>query len=155
MKKWVLSNCAILGKDLSGGEITSLSWDCFMFCLDRFKPDGPIDLPRHFHQYTKYYLLMKASGIRKEQKDIVSLDEVDFRSIETEPSCHPMFDLMNFRGSLPDDYQLLLDDVLSTLVTRRASTVSKEVGKGTIKRHRYLEAKKILSFVVKFFLASR
>lgn len=154
MKRWILSNCTIFGRDITAEEVTSLSWDCFVFCLERFKPDGPIDFPKHFYQYTKFCLMMHASSIRKRERQLLPLEETDCSNMTESSLLYPFFDLINFRTSLPEEYQSLLDEVMTSIVTSKKHSIADELGKGTVKRHRYLEAKKILAFVVKFFISS-
>src|SRR3990172_1770098 len=62
MTKWVKTILSKRNNYLEEGEITSISWDCFQFCLKHFKPDMAIPLPNHFYAYSKFYISMHYSG---------------------------------------------------------------------------------------------
>lgn len=52
---WIKSVLKKLGKWETEGEILSLSWDIFEFCLKDYKPET-FDIAGHFYTWTGYYL---------------------------------------------------------------------------------------------------
>jgi hypothetical protein len=111
---WVKSILTKWGKTESSTEKISMSWDAFMFCIDRYKEGYP--LAKHFHEYTKYYLLIKYA---KEARVTLPLEELKETLLLVETPENVLFDrlltLQQFRDVIPDKYKIVWDDACQSL----------------------------------------
>jgi hypothetical protein len=150
MKKYILIWIKSVLKDknfYSKEELTSLSWDCFLFCLKYYNFKQNIPLPNHFHSYTKYFLL---TTFKKNKLE--SCHEYFKEGLTYEPSVFEhLDDLKKFKESLPNEYKCVFDDALMSM---------SDSNKNKMKRHdstklthtQYNESKKIMKMTIHYLL---
>lgn len=121
---WMKSILAKWGKSEYPEELLSMSWDAFMFCLKYYKQGYP--LAKHFHEYTKYHLLIKYA---KEEKVSLPLEELKETLSLVETPQNIMFEklltLRQFRDVIPERYKIVWDDAtlsLSSKISDRVKT---------------------------------
>lgn len=96
-------------------ELLSMSWDVFMFCTSYYK-DTKYTIPKHFYEYTRYFLLnyyAKKESVflpMSELKEILQLVE----SPENEVF-EKLLALQQLKDALPSKYQVVFDDALQSL----------------------------------------
>jgi len=82
--KWVKSIMRKWNRYEEETELISLSWDIFLFCLGHYKEVAygiKGSIPKHFYEYTRYFLLMhyaKQQSVRvplEELKEVLELVE--------------------------------------------------------------------------------
>ena len=111
---WIKSILSKWGKSELPEEVLSMSWDAFMFCIDYYKEGYP--LAKHFHEYTKYHLLIKYAKAERVQLPLEELKET--LSLFDTPE-NVLFDrlltLRQFRDVLPDKHKIVWDDATQSL----------------------------------------
>lgn len=105
-------------------EIRSLSWDVFLFCLKHYKPEKEITVPRHFYNYTKYFLLNKYATEGRvrlsldELKDTIGLvrttQNIAFENVLT---------IMQIRDNIPEKYKVVFDDAIQSCMPGNRNAV--------------------------------
>lgn len=128
-------------------ELTSLSWDCFLFCLKYYDFNKDIPLPNHFHSYTKYFLLTTFKKNKLESSYEYITEELTY-----DPSVFEhLDDLKKYKESLPEEYKHVFDDALMSM---------SDSNKDKVKRHdstklthtQYNESKKIMKITIHYLL---
>lgn len=124
MKKW--------NRFEEEGELLSLSWDIYIFCLDHYIPEKLTPVPKFFFEYTRYFLLMYYA---KQQSIRVPLEELqEVLELIEEPeniAFGMLLRLYEFREVIPDDCKIVWDDAylsLSNSGRNRERFKSKGVG---------------------------
>ena len=143
--KWIMSIYRDWGMFKQKGEVVSLSWEVFEYCLERYTDDYPI--PLHFYTYSRYYLLTKLKG----QDGPVLKGYMDglpewLKTCETTRgwcAVDKVLDLESFRGIIPEEYYSIFDDALHSLhpakQMRRTGVKPSGIHKGE-----YYRVKKVL-----------
>ncbi len=127
-------------------EIKALSWDCFLFCLNYYKPEKSIPLLNHFFAYTKFFLLIK------EKEKISSKSSVSPSKGEYDLSVFEVLDdLKNFKESLPEEYKPIFDDTLMSMSKANKDRV-RRLKETSVKYYQYRESKKIFRLIIDFLL---
>jgi hypothetical protein len=151
MKRWIISVAAKKGAYIEDDEATSLSWDCFLFCLSHFKPLKSIQIPSHFYSYTKFYLLTK-SYIGKEEAGNISIDNISSTHGDNAfAAYHHIEELKAFRTMLDENHLTTFDDALMSMVTSNKDRV-RRLGESSLNYVRYHEAKGIFKIVIDFLI---
>lgn len=154
-KAWVRAILSKYSRYESDEEILSLSWNCFLFSLDRFDMGKIIRFPQHFCTYSEYYL---RNEYKKEAKDqeIIIVDEHAVNVLKNSSACEqPVGEeargllkaLSDFHESLPDEYKVVFEDALSSINGDPKSKL-RRIEKSKLPRHRYNEAKRVFTFFV-------
>jgi len=163
--RWIKS---ILSEWKQGEDISVLkcmSWDAFLFCLDRWNPKGKQSLPAHCYRYTRYWMQNHYSDQRRdllrrgklaghiEQAGKAMIDESitpgGNNGWDDSAVCK-IVDLKTFRKCLPDAYQMIFDDALHSLhphTWQRRTNAPKGVC-----HSEYYGAKRVMKCVVRFLL---
>uniref|UniRef100_A0A6M3M906 Uncharacterized protein n=1 Tax=viral metagenome TaxID=1070528 RepID=A0A6M3M906_9ZZZZ len=107
----------------------SLSWDAFLFCLERY--DNPAyDLYSHFNIYTRYFLLLSYMSEKNKLETERYLEDVKmtFRDGVLTTGSEGAYDIVdrllelkNFRNKLPDKYHKIFDNTILGIHPRIAS----------------------------------
>lgn len=126
-------------------ELISHSWDCFLFCLERYKKELKIPIPNHFHSYTKFYLLSTYSKTPAAPEDDLQHNSHDFAIFEG------LDELKKFRDILPQEYQIVFDDSLMSMTKNNRDRVRRHK-ESYLQYYQYREAKKIMKIVIDFLL---
>jgi len=155
MMRWIP---AILSKKsiyIQPDEILSLSWDCFEFCLARYKLDQSVPLPNHFHAYTRFYLM--STFVRKnkeinvnsgnEENPIETISET-FSEGDLEAIFH-LDELKQFHACLPSDYKIIFEDAILSMSGQMKDRVRRKEG---MPFGQYTEAKKVFKYVIDYLL---
>jgi len=115
MTIWVKSILKKWGRYEESGDILSISWDAFSFCFDRYN-NFEVPIPKFFHDFTRYFLLIKYA---KEDKVHIHIDELKetLRLIpyDTNIQFDNLITLMQFREVLPEEHQIVWDDAAYSL----------------------------------------
>jgi len=118
MLLWVKSILNKWGKWEEEGELLSISWDAFYFSLESYKEGNPL-IPSHFHNYTRYFLLMKYA---KEERVHIQLEELKDTLMLVYSPENVAFDklltLHQFRDVIPDKYKVIWDDATQSLSSK-------------------------------------
>lgn len=88
-------------------KLISLSWDAFMFCLERYN-DEKYDVYGHFNTYTRYFLLLHYDKEDGSQDEVYLEDVKDFVMPKTnnpEEALTKLIELKSFRDSLVQEHQ--------------------------------------------------
>jgi len=151
--KWIMSIYKDWGIYKQKGEVVSLSWEVFEYCLERYTDDYPI--PLHFYTYSRYYLLAKLKGadeniLRTHIKDLPDWAPF-FTACGWSAAMDKILDLESFRGIIPEEYHSIFDDALHSLhpakQMRRTGVKPSGLHKGE-----YYRVKKVLKKVIKLLL---
>lgn len=157
MERWVSSILLKMGRYEDRTIIRSLSWDCYVYCLNKYKQRRKsISIPGHFYTYSKYYI-MNESVAEQERPMHHSLSETGVWGAVSRVSCPPsnldakktLHILGELRSSLPDSYQIVFDDALMSINAgfRKRPHRVKESG---LSYYSYHEAKRLFGFVILF-----
>lgn len=147
--KWMSS--IIRGKDfLSQQELLSLSWDCFLFCLQYYKLGRNIPIPNHFYATTKFFLLSIYHKKMMSEKNKQSMEDVEVEEFDLSVF-DSLDDLKSFKENLPEEYKLVFDDALMSMSGCRRSGV-RRLKESPLSYYQYCEAKKIMKVIISFLL---
>jgi|SRR3990167_7190306 len=150
MSKWIQSVLAQKKVFLGKEELLSMNYECFEFCLDRFKPDGEIPLPNHFYAYTKFFL--NTNYIATNNGGIIRMDLADREIGESIDLAYEYIDeLKEFRKSLPKEYYSVYDDAIMSLVDSRQNRL-RRLDETPLTYQKYCESKKIFKIVIDYLL---
>lgn len=154
MFKWI---CSILSKRkvfISQTELTSLSWDCFMYCLDRYKFHKKITVASHFYTYTRFYLLKNTVGHTENPNEVQQEPEI----LEELISCsnqdvlyEQLGDIKTFRGLLDKEHQSVFDEAMMSMVPGTSNQTTQH-SLSTMNTRRYKESKRIFKIVIDYLL---
>lgn len=150
MEKWISSILANMGKYESREVILSLSWDCFLFCLDRCKKMY-IPLPKHFFTYSVYHLkntLFKEVPPSHSPLEIINEDTLPSINEFNYPQFHFLQVLGHIRSQLPHSYKVVFEDALLSIGGNPKSK-SKRVNKSGLSTHFYTVSKRSFTFIIK------
>ena len=152
MKKWISAIMAKKGLFLPKEEILSRSWDCFEFCLRKFKPHNKeIAVPNHFYSYSEFYLRTYFG----KKSNINQFTEIQFDKID--PDFHPekiytqLDHLKSFRDLLDAEHAFVFDDALMSMVPSNQGRQYR-IEESSLSPIRYQESKKIFKIVIDFLL---
>jgi len=153
--RWIKHLLQKRGKNVNEGEIISLSWDCFMRGFRYYKPHTEDIIPfyKHFYTYARFHLL---DVWRKQQIEDSYIDyDVAIEDIADESDGVVLSDALNFiqrfRDFLPEQYKIVLEDALLSLVPA-TQFHQRRVNEITLSKQKYDEAKRVFSFLVTFIL---
>jgi len=149
--KWVSSILAKRGVYLEKSEMLSKSWDCFLFCLEHFKPHKKnISVPNHFYSYTFFYLKIQKT---EKKNDVLNQQQSEKNWIDSNFDIiySVMDELRNFRNNLDDNYSSIFDDALMSLIPYKKDRQYR-IKKSNISLIRYQESKKIFKIVIDYLL---
>lgn len=149
MTKWVKTILSKRNNYLEEEEITSIGWDCFQFCLKHFKPDSIIPLPNHFYAYSKFYIAM--NYLSKNNKIILVDLTNEMTNGQVDLAYEHLDELREFQKSLPDEYQVVFDDALMSMVDCRKDRL-RRLDESPITYYRYSESKKIFKIIIDYLL---
>ena len=156
MKIWI-SN--ILAKNEiypSNEELLSLSWECFMFCFERFDFEKEVPIPNHFYSYTKFFLMpysphnkdyiFRFNGDGDDIHNIITTDHKDLDIYYSH-----LDEIKSFRSILNNDYKMVFDDAFMSMAP--SNTDRKDRMKECPLPHlRYRESKRIFKLIIDFLL---
>lgn len=94
--------------------ILSLSWDAFMFCLDRYT-DEKYSVYGHFNTYCRYFLLLHYGESDKLSREVYLEDVKDvisFRTDDPTDALGKLLELKKFRNGLVQEHQRRIFDHL-------------------------------------------
>lgn len=95
--------------------ILSLSWDAFLFCLERYDNEK-YDVFGHFNTYTRYFLLLHYAESDKAPRDVYLEDvrETILPGASDDPTdaIHKLLELKRFRDALVQAHQRRIFDHL-------------------------------------------
>lgn len=138
-------------------EILSMSWDVFLYCLNRYK-EG-YSLPAHLYIYSEFYLI---SYFHTENKNKIAYIEECGEKVTDRASDHvrnlinEYISLKQFHAlvekNLGDDYARIFEDAMMSMTTARSPRISRQK-ELKIKYARYIEAKKVFRQIIIFLLA--
>ena len=117
MQMWVKSVLKKWGRYEEPGEVLSISFDAFLFCLDRYLISKENSLPKFFYDATRYFLLMKYAKSNKvllpieELKEILKLENDSLNNMFND-----MLTISQFRESLTrEEEKIVWDDACMSL----------------------------------------
>jgi hypothetical protein len=156
MSKWISS---IVSKRkyyyMSPEEILSKSWECFEFCLKHFKPKMNIPLPNHFYSYTKFLLATLSLEMRRKQQEEETnkiISEIQNPDRDDLSLLYGQLDeLQQFRNFLPEEYVLVFDDTVMSLVPYSGNRI-RRIDKTSLSYTKYHAIKKVFKVVVEYLL---
>lgn len=150
MVKWVSAILAKKSIYATEEEILSFSWDCFEFCLRRYKVNKPISVPGHFYSYTRFYLLKnvvyKEEGLEESNANI---DSVEISPLNT--IYEGLEELRSFRSILDPEYAMVFDDAIMSMHTKSKDKQYRQK-ESTLKQSKYKESKKLFKIMIDFLL---
>ena len=115
MIRWIKSILKRWGKYETEEELLSISWDAFMYCLGKYS-DYNVPIAWYFHNFTRYFLLMKYG---KQDRVLINAEELQETLGLVQIPENILFDrlltLNQFRDVLPEKYQLVWDDATQSL----------------------------------------
>ena len=96
--------------------IISLSWDSFLFCIDRYV-DEKYDVYGHFNMYTRYFLLLYYAEVDK-PSDVLYLEDIKevvlpqsmYSEDERINALDKLLELKKFRDSIVQKHQQMVFD---------------------------------------------
>lgn len=151
MLKWLYEILLKKGIYLSKQDMTTSSWECFVFCLDNYKCDGNIPIPNHFYKYSNYFT---SKTIIKENKKYEStnneLNNIP-SSIKHNELVENIMEIKEFRNTLPENYMLVFDDALMSLNPHTGDRLNR-MSESKLPQQRYQESKKVFKWFINFLL---
>jgi len=156
MVNWIKGRFKKWGIYREEDEILSLSWDAFLFCLEKYDEEKNYDLYRYFNDFVRYFLLLH----RAEEKDKLEPEYMeDLKGLFTEDlfikgdyeASDILTRLKNFRDLLPDKYRKIFDNTLLGVHPKLASgssSVSKE-NRGELSYYKYYGLKEAFKIVIR------
>ncbi len=148
MNKWIQSVLSQKKVFLSKEELLSVNYECFEFCLNRFKPNAEIPLPNHFYAYTKFFLAMNCG----QHNEIVCVNLADKEIGESLDLAYEHIDeLREFRKTLPNEYWSVYDDAIMSLVDSRQNRL-RRLDESPLTYQKYCESKRIFKLVIDYLL---
>ena len=152
--RWVKDILGKWGKCESEGGLLRLSWECFYFCLERYKVGSSISLPKYFYNFSRYYLL----GLYA-RREVVTLPLEELKEVlhlvpENPPNAllENILTLRQFQEQLPEEYVPVFEDALMSLAPAPKQRVwhwRKGMG---VTRQTYCELKKAYKNVILWIL---
>lgn len=138
-------------------EILSMSWDVFIYCLERYK-EG-YRLPAHIHIYSEFYLIShfhsenrnRMTYVEEFEKEPPNMSSDHVRNLISEYLSLRQFYLL-VEKNLGDDYAKIFQDALCSMTPACFHRVNREKEIG-VNHYRYVEAKKVFRQVIIFLLA--
>jgi len=116
MISWVSSILKKWGKYESKEEIISLSWECFLYCFNKFDFRKNVPIPHYFYQFTRYYLLNKYAKEEKVTLPLNELKEILASSDSVEDIAYEkLLTLMQFQNTIPEEYLCVWQDALQSV----------------------------------------
>ena len=117
MQMWVKSILKKWGKYEEKEEVISISFDAFLFCLERYNISKENSLPKFFFEATRYFLLMKYGKSDKVRLPVEELQEIlrlENNSINN--TFDDLLTLTQFRDSLTKETEKVVwDDACMSL----------------------------------------
>ena len=111
MQIWIKSILGKWGIHRSSEEILSLSWDAFMFCLDKYSILKNTPVPIYFYSFTRYFLLIhfaKEQGITVPLEELV--DTLGLVNSDENIMFGRLLRMHQVRSCLPEEHQFVWDD---------------------------------------------
>jgi len=148
--KWIKTILKKWGKREEENEILSISWDTFIFCIEKYN-NFDVHLPLYFYNFTRYFLLIKYA---KKDRVFLSIDELkETLGIVDNPQNMGFEKLLTwyqFRNVIPDKYKIVWDDATQSLSDcRRERKRTKYCG---IDNNLYCKLKEIYIPMIKLIL---
>jgi len=120
MKNWIKGHLSKWKKYEEETMILSMSWDAFLFCLERY--DNPAyDLYSHFNIYTRYFLLLSYISEKSKKETERYLEETKIAFYDglltvgsegTYDIVDRLSELKSFRDKLPIKYHKIFDNTV-------------------------------------------
>lgn len=113
--KWIKSILKRWGRREEEKEILSISWDAFVFCIEKYN-NFNVPLPKYFFDFTRYFLLIKYA---KKDRVFIPIDELkETLGLVDNPQNMGFEKLLTwyqFRNVIPDRYKIIWDDATQSL----------------------------------------
>lgn len=138
---------------MSYPERLSVSWDCFLFCFDKYNPDKNIPILKHSYTYTKFFFLSWFAKESKTNNNFNAEEECD-KNKENDPSIFydQIDELRQFRDTLGGQgYKQIFDDALLSMAGRPENKVG-YVQTTAYHKYKYQEAKKAFKLIIDYLL---
>jgi len=116
MQIWIKSILGKWGIHRSPEEILSLSWDAFMFCLDKYDIPKNTPIPIYFYSFTRYFLLIhfaKEQGVTVPLEELV--DTLELVNSDENIMFGRLLRMHQIRCCLPGEHQFVWDDAYRSL----------------------------------------
>jgi hypothetical protein len=126
------------------------TWECFLFCIDRYDPSRGINILGHLHAYTKFFVMAEASKNAKHDA-CITIDGCVIATDGDTGIADVLGDLGRFRACLPEEYKPVWDDAVMSMVGCHRDRTRK-VGNTTLNYNQYCEGKRLLKIMVDFLL---
>ena len=158
MQMWIKNILKRWGRYEIKEEIISISFDAFLFCLERYSIEKESSLSKFFYDATRYFLLMKYAKKDKVRLPAEELHEI--LKIDNTP-INNVFDnlltIAEFRDCLTNDKEKLVwDDAFMSLCDRtsdKTRTIVKNSRYGTgIEDSAYRKLKKVFISQIKLIM---
>jgi len=153
MMKWISSILADKKTFLPKQEIISYSWDCFCYCLEKYKVEIGIPIPNHFYTYCKYYLMEHLHD--NDIKEITTESTMVGQELITPDSWFEVYsmkkEMKTFYDLLPSEYQEIFNDAWLSMSPRRSTRV-RRANELHIPYYKYDTAKQVFKMVIKYIL---
>lgn len=153
LDRWLKNHLSYRKIYMSDEERLSLGWECFMFCLEKYDPDGGIPLPNHFFNYTKFFVMTMFAKEKKTRESISAAASSMSRTEDGDPAA--LYSMLNslrkFRDTLPNKYKDIFDDALIGMAGRPKDKASFDKTKGYT-YYQYCEAKNAFKLIINFLL---
>lgn len=152
MLKWVKSILRKWSKYETKEEVLSLSWDCFLYCLNEYKPAKKTPIPYFFFDYSRYFLL---NNYAKKDRVFLPIEELkEILSVSdnnNDMAFEKLLTLAQFSSIVPEKYQIVWSDAMhSTELEKRGNAVV-TVPHG-MDRNIYVALKKVFVEQIKFLM---
>jgi len=160
---WMKSCLKKKGTVISKEELLSLSWDCFLFCLNHYKVKRDIPLPQHFHTYIKFFLTNNINKDRKENEKFIStLEENDvinmlhkkllasFLNDQNNIATDILQQLKSFYFYLDNKYKVVFEDALLSFSPVSNRNKVRRIEKSGLPYYKYSESKKIFKIYISY-----
>lgn len=150
LEKWVKTILKKWAKYESEQEVRSLTWDCFLFCYERYS-NYNVPITYFFYYYSRYHLLHHYASKDKITINMDELHEV-LTLIPTEfnYTLDNFITLLQYRSVLPKNHVIAWDDAIESLSPNYAGRkMSKIIG---INKFYYYQLKKSFVEIIKLIM---
>jgi hypothetical protein len=152
--KWVELFSLTRKIDNDPSNILSLSWDCFEYALDKYKPDSEIPFTHHFYCYTRYCLMNQFSKRQTHETKMEPYNELEHshkigRGAELDILL--LDDYRYLKKKLPQQHQIVFEDALNSLSEVMMNRPSR-ISESKLGRTKYYEFKRIYKILIEFLI---
>ena len=151
IETWLMSIARRRGVFINEQELISLSWESFLFCLDRYRQGNPILIQNHFFAYTRFFFLRWQVREAKRKSILEDLED-NMATVSFEDEILLLDEIVKLKKLIPKEYQIVFDDTLKSMAGENKDKVKTSKKIHGLSMSQYHTAKKIFKVMIEHFL---